>query len=650
MRLNARLLGSGVLVLSAFACASESSTPAGPEIGTVENQTPGLPRAWFGGSVRSDVYEVGIDNGVRRSGSASAYLRSRTNAVDASSFASIGQSMSAVTYRGRRVRLSGYVRVDSVTGGGAGLWMRVDGATATLGFDNMISYGRPITGTTGWRPYDVVLDVPADAVGVTIGALFEGRGLVRIDDVKFEIVDTTVPTSRGPIRAPTTADSATVTNTYLRNSATPSNLDFEGHAATTIADAATVAWLGANARPFVTDAPTSGFDDLAEIGTIVGTARVVALGEATHGTREFFRMKHRTFEYLVETQGFTHFTIEATMPESRAMDRYVTRGEGDPEKLLSNLYFWTWNTEEVLDLVKWMRAYNVRASAPKLRFVGFDMQSPQQAVDSILSTLTRLDATLGQRARTTVSCLAPARDASGLYASSRYLSGTTAIQRVSCADSLSALATTVTTRRAQWAATNSAEELDWIEQYVTLVRQWARMAASSSGSAERGKAMADNLLWVADKNPAARIFAWAHNYHVSRKPGAMGSFVGARLGTQYRVFGFTFGLGRLNAVGMNASGAFSGVVQHTVDAIDVSSLEAVFAATNQPRLIFDARRIASGGSAAATLDKALRMRTIGAVYAAASASSYFDQTLIPLDYDALIWFANTTQSTLLPFR
>ena len=361
-------------------------------------------------------------------------------------------------------------------------------------------------------------------------------------------------------------------------------------------------------------------------------------------------MKHRTFEYLVEKQGFTHFTIEATMPESRAMDRYVTRGEGDPEKLLSNLYFWTWNTDEVLDLVKWMRAYNLRANAPRLRFVGFDMQSPQQAVDSILSTLTRLDLTLGQRARAAVSCLAPARDASGLYASTRYLSGTTANQRVSCADSLSALAATVATRRAQWAATNSSEELDWVEQYVTLVRQWARMAASSGGSAERDKAMADNLLWVADKNPAARIFAWAHNYHVSRKPGAMGSFMGARLGTQYRVFGFTFGLGRLNAVGVNASGAFSGVVQHTVDAIDVSSLEAVFAATNQPRLIFDARRIASGGSAAATLDKALRMRSIGAVYAAASASSYFDQTLIPLDYDALIWFANTTPSTLLPFR
>ena len=118
------------------------------------------------------------------------------------------------------------------------------------------------------------------------------------------------------------------------------------------------------------------------------------------------------------------------------------------------------------------------------------------------------------------------------------------------------------------------------------------------------------------------------------------------------MFGFTFGTGRLNAVGMNASGGLTGLAQHTVDAIDPSSssLEAAFAATNQRRLIFDVRRIASGGSAASMLDRALRMRSIGSVYRASTASAYFDQTLIPFDYDAIIWFISTTQSTLLPFQ
>jgi hypothetical protein len=167
-----------------------------------------------------------------------------------------------------------------------------------------------------------VLDVPGNAVGITIGALLNGVGTVRVDDMRFEVVDGTVATTGRNTASAPTLDSTATTNFYARLPSRPENLDFEGVAPFA---SSTAAWLNSVAKPFSTDAPGSGFDDLAEIGAIVGNARVVAFGEATHGTREFFRMKHRAFEYLVERQGFTHFSIEATMPESRAMDRYVTR-------------------------------------------------------------------------------------------------------------------------------------------------------------------------------------------------------------------------------------------------------------------------------------------------------------------------------------
>src|SRR5688500_17139156 len=64
-------------------------------------------------------------------------------------------------------------------------------------------------------------------------------------------------------------------------------------------------WVKRFAVPFATDQPETGFDDLAALASIVGEARVVSLGEATHGTREFFTMKHRMLEYLVENMGFT---------------------------------------------------------------------------------------------------------------------------------------------------------------------------------------------------------------------------------------------------------------------------------------------------------------------------------------------------------
>lgn len=607
----------------------------------------GPPPPWFGGTSRSDLYELGIA-GVRHGGQAAAYLRSKTTAVDTSSFVTVAQSISAVAYRGRRVRMTGFVRVDSVTGPGAGLWLRIDGPRGTLGFDNMIEFGRPIVGTRDWTTYSVVLDVPVSAVGVTAGMLLQGRGTVRVDDVRIEVVDASVPTTgtTGPYSQ--TGDSTATTNRYDRMPTAFTNLDFEGVQA--IIDTAAVTWLAAAARPFTTDAPGSGFDDLAEIGSIVGSARVVAFGEATHGTREFFRMKHRAFEYLVEKQGFTHFTIEATMPESRAMDRYVTRGEGDPAKLLAGLYFWTWNTQEVLDLVKWMRDYNVRAGAPKLRFVGFDMQSPQYAMDSVRSIFTRLDPALGARASVAVSCIASGRQPNGQYAAANYIAGTNALVRAACADSLAALAATVAARRGEWTSVLSPEDLDWAQQYVTLVRQWERMAAASVGYIERDRAMAENIVWIADKNPSARIFVWAHNAHVGRKANAMGAFVDQRLGAQYRTFGFTFGTGTFNAVTLNANGQATSVQPQAINTVDSTAIEVIFSATRQPRLILDAKKIAAGGSAASLFTRAVRMRSIGSSFSDDRASSFFETTLLPGDYDALIWFGSTNKSVLLPFQ
>ena len=195
----------------------------------------------------------------------------------------------------------------------------------------------------------------------------------------------------------------------------------------------------------------------------------------------------------------------------------------------------------------------------------------------------------------------------------------------------------------------SSEDLDWVQQYVTLLQQWERVAGAASGSVERDRAMADNLLWVADKNPSARIFAWAHNAHVSRKVNAMGWHVDQRIGAQYRIFGFTFGLGFFNAVSVNSGGTTSTLQQQTIAAIDSTSVEALFSATQQPRLIFDTRKITSGGTLASSF-RTVRMRSIGALYSTSQAAAYFERTLLPADYDALIWFAGTSKSTLLPFQ
>ena len=128
---------------------------------------------------------------------------------------------------------------------------------------------------------------------------------------------------------------------------------------------ATRRWLAANAIPLTTVEAGHGFADMQPLQAIVGNARIVSLGEATHGTREFFQLKHRMLEFFVSEMGFTIFGIEATMTESFDINEYVLTGKGDPAKGLAGIYFWTWDTEEVLDMIQWMRRYNAHPGTPR---------------------------------------------------------------------------------------------------------------------------------------------------------------------------------------------------------------------------------------------------------------------------------------------
>lgn len=89
-------------------------------------------------------------------------------------------------------------------------------------------------------------------------------------------------------------------------------------------------WLDANVHPFDGSHLSLPHTDLEFFREIVGDARVVSLGENTHGTRDFFEMKARILRFLVEEMGFNTFAIEATWQESRRLDHYVRTGEGDP--------------------------------------------------------------------------------------------------------------------------------------------------------------------------------------------------------------------------------------------------------------------------------------------------------------------------------
>jgi hypothetical protein len=135
-------------------------------------------------------YEAGIDASAVYNGHSSAYLKSKNPAVDG--FGTLMQDFSADKYAGKRLRLSANVKTEGA-GSWAGLWMRVDKKSTSVAFDNM--QDRPITGTTGWQNYAVVLNIPQDATGVFFGVLLSGPGTVWLNSVKVEVVASDVPTT-----------------------------------------------------------------------------------------------------------------------------------------------------------------------------------------------------------------------------------------------------------------------------------------------------------------------------------------------------------------------------------------------------------------------------------------------------------------------
>ena len=149
-------------------------------------------------------------------------------------------------------------------------------------------------------------------------------------------------------------------------------------------------WLRQHAIPIQTVEAGHGFADLQPLDKVVGDARIVELGEATHGTREFFQMKHRMVEFLASQKGFTIFSIEANMPEAYRLNDYVLNGVGDPKELLKGMYFWTWNTEEVLDMILWMREFN-KAGKGRIEFTGFDMQTPTVSIEIVRKFTMSMD-------------------------------------------------------------------------------------------------------------------------------------------------------------------------------------------------------------------------------------------------------------------
>lgn len=400
------------------------------------------------------------------------------------------------------------------------------------------------------------------------------------------------------------------------------------------------AWLNANAIRLASLQADAEFSDMAPLETRLHDARIVAMGEATHGTREFQELKVRMFRFLVEKLGFTVFGIEANWPESLAVNEYVMGGNVDPEQ---GLGFGWWHTEDMSALLRWMRKYNQDpAHTRKLKFYGFDMQAPGLAESNVLDYLRRVDPE-------TIVSATEAFDLLGRWGENKeYEAGAPEVKRRT-ADTLAAVLRRFDERKQEYVRRSSQQDWTMARQNMVIVKQ-AEVKLGNQGElgrAFRDRAMAENVKWILDQEPpGTKMMLWAHNGHVAAaaSPDApnhlpMGGHLREFFGDRLVSCGFIFQQGSFRAVDMTTNK----VSAFTVGPPPRGSLDATVAALSIPLLAIDLRRLPEGK--AADWFGALHIsRQIGGGYSEATPGVWMHRIPAARDFDLLMFVDKTTPS------
>ena len=317
--------------------------------------------------------------------------------------------------------------------------------------------------------------------------------------------------------------------------------------------------------------PLSGeVDDYNQLLAVIGNARFCLLGEATHGTHEFYRERAEITKQLIKEKGFTAVAVEADWPDAFRVNRYV-RGLSDDnnaDEALSGFKrfpTWMWRNTVVVDFVEWLRAYN--ASLPndsvKVGFYGLDLYSLYTSIEAVLSYLTRIDPEAAKRARYRYSCFEHFGEDTQAYGYAATLGITESCER-EVIDQLVELRR----RAADYASRDgrvAQDEFFFAEQNARLVLNAERYYRTMfHGRVEswnlRDRHMAETLdalfTHLNSQRQPGKIAVWEHNSHLGDARATymadygelnVGQLVRERHGSQAVLIGFTTFTGTVTA-------------------------------------------------------------------------------------------------------
>jgi protein-L-isoaspartate(D-aspartate) O-methyltransferase len=399
--------------------------------------------------------------------------------------------------------------------------------------------------------------------------------------------------------------------------------------------------------------------DTVDLGALlerIGDARVVLLGEATHGTSEFYRMRDRISRELISRKGFSFVAIEGDWPDAARIDHYVRHIEFPPSEWTAFARFpqWMWRNNEVRAFVDWMRTHNTEIEPQKrAAFHGLDLYSLYSSIRSVLKYLDEVDPETARTARERYGCLTPWQMDPATY-------GRAAITGAyrTCEEEVVRMLSDILHKHRAYAEHDGERFLD--------VLQNARLVASAEryyrvmyyGSREswnlRDQYMFETLrTLLAFHGSESKAIVWAHNSHVgdaaATEMSSRGEFnIGHLCRKEFGDAVYSIGFGT-NSGTVAATSDWDGPLEiKTVRPAIPESYEWLCHASGLPRFMLGLR-----DQLPAKLHKELSKprleRAIGVIYRPETelASHYF-HAVLPSQFDEYIWFDESRAVT--PFE
>jgi erythromycin esterase-like protein len=390
---------------------------------------------------------------------------------------------------------------------------------------------------------------------------------------------------------------------------------------------------------------------------LAGDAQFVLIGEASHGTHEFYRIRAEITKRLIREKGFAAVAVEADWPDAFRVNRFV-RGRGDDadaaEALAGFQRFpqWMWRNADVLDFVGWLRAHNdALPESRRVGFYGLDLYSLHASMDAVLRYLDVVDPEAAERARLRYACFdhfGGDPQAYG-YATSLGLAPSCETEVVDQLVELRRSAADYARRDGRVAA----DDLFFAEQNARLVRNAERyyraMFGSRTGSWNlRDLHMAETLealvAFLGTQGQGQKVVVWAHNSHLgdarATEMGAggelnVGQLVRQRYGRETRLVGFLTYTGTVTAASDWDQPAERKVVRPGLD----GSYEAVLHEVGLRNALLD---LTTPGPVMAELSEARLERAIGVIYRPETERlSHYFHAQLPRQFDAVLYYDTT---------